>query len=97
MLTSKQRKKLSSLGQKIEPIFQIGKNGLSDAQVAEFGNALEAREIIKISVLNNSEMSAKELINGLSEALKAEPVSCIGSKMVIYRRSTKDIKHIELD
>ncbi len=97
MITSKQRKKLSGLGQKIEPIFQIGKNGLSDALVNELSNALEAREIIKISVLNNSEISAKELINGLSEALKAEPVSCVGSKMVIYRRSTKNIKHLELD
>lgn len=97
MLTSKQRKKLSSLGQKIEPIFQIGKNGLSDALVNELSNALEARELIKISVLNNSEIVAKDLINGLSESLKAEPVSCIGSKMVIYRRSKKDIKHIDLD
>jgi RNA-binding protein len=97
MLTSKQRKKLSSLGQKTEAIFQIGKNGLSDALVNELSNALEAREIIKISVLNNSEMVAKDLINDLSQALKAEPVSCIGSKIVIYRRSRKDIKHIEID
>jgi RNA-binding protein len=97
MLTSKQRKKLSGLGQKIEPIFQIGKNGLTDALVNELSNALDARELIKISVLNNSEIPAKEIINGLSESLKAESISCIGSKMVIYRRSRKDIKHIEID
>lgn len=97
MLNSKQRKILSGLGQKIEPIFQIGKNGLSDALVNELSNALEAREIIKISVLNNSEMHAKDLINELSTALQAEPVSCLGSKMVIYRKSKKDIKHIEID
>ncbi|HOO22825.1 MAG TPA: YhbY family RNA-binding protein [Clostridia bacterium] len=97
MITSKQRKKLSAIGQKIDPIFQIGKNGLSDAQVNELSNALEAREIIKISVLKNSPVTAKELINDLCAQLRAEPVSCVGSKMVIYRRSTKEIKHIELD
>lgn len=97
MITSKQRKKLSAIGQKIDPIFQIGKNGLSDAQVNELSNALEAREIIKISVLKNSPVTAKELINDLCAQLQAEPVSCVGSKMVIYRRSTKEIKHIELD
>lgn len=96
MITSKQRKVLSGLGQKIEPIFQIGKNGLSDALVNELSNALEAREIIKISVLNNSDIVAKELINDLALSLKAEPVSCVGNKMVIYRRSAKDIKHLEI-
>ena len=97
MLTSKQRKTLSSLGQKTEALFQIGKNGLSDALINELSNALEARELIKISVLSNSEIVAKDLINDLSQSLKAEPVSCVGSKMVIYRRSRKDIMHIEID
>lgn len=95
MLTSKARKKLSSLGQKIEPIFQIGKNGLTDEFIKELGNALEARELIKISVLGNSGLKAKSIINDLSQALNAEPISCVGSKMVIYRKSSRDIKHLE--
>ncbi|NLL56729.1 MAG: YhbY family RNA-binding protein [Clostridiales bacterium] len=97
MITSKQRKKLSGLGQKIDAIFQIGKNGLSDSLVNELSNALEARELIKISVLNNSQLKAKEVIGELANALGAEPISCVGSKIVLYRKSTKDIKHIELD
>ena len=96
MLTSKERKALSSLGQKIEPTFQIGKNGITESLINELADILEAREIIKISVLNNSDLSAKEIINDLCEELNAEPVSAIGKKIVIYRRSSrKDVKHLE--
>lgn len=96
MLTSKERKALSGLGQKIEPIFQIGKNGLSDATINELSNVLEAREMIKINVLKNSDVEPKTFINDLCKSLKAEPVSCVGNKMVIYRRSSRDnIKHLE--
>ena len=95
-MTSKERKTLSSMGQKLDPIFQIGKNGLDGVIIKELSNALEARELIKISVLRNCDFTAKELINELCEQLFAEPVSCVGSKIVIYRRSErKDIKHIE--
>lgn len=96
MLTSKERKALSSLGQTIEPTFQIGKNGITESLINELADILEAREIIKISVLNNSDLSAKEIINDLCEELNAEPVSAIGKKIVIYRRSSrKDVKHLE--
>lgn len=95
-MTSKERKVLSGMGQKIDPIFQIGKNGLDGVIIKELSDALEARELIKVSVLRNCDYTAKELINELCEELAAEPVSCVGSKIVIYRRSRrKDIKHIE--
>ena len=95
-MTSKERKVLSGMGQKLEPIFQIGKNGIEGLMIKELSNALEARELIKISVLRNCDYTAKELIGELCEQLQAEPVSCVGSKIVIYRRSErKDIKHIE--
>ena len=95
-MTSKERKVLSGMGQKIDPIFQIGKNGLDGVIIKELSDALEARELIKVSVLRNCDFTAKELINDLCEELGAEPISCVGSKMVIYRRSSrKDIKHIE--
>ena len=84
------------MGQKIDPIFQIGKNGLDGVIIKELSDALEARELIKISVLRNCDYTAKELIGELCEELGADPISCVGSKIVIYRRSgRKDIKHIE--
>ncbi len=96
MINSKERKVLSGIGQKIQPIFQIGKNGITDTLVKEIGEALQARELIKISVLNNSDISAREASDLLCEKLSADGVSCIGSKAVIYRKSSrKDIKHIE--
>lgn len=96
MITSKERKTLSGMGQTLEPVSQIGKNGLTDVIISELDGVLEARELIKISVLRNCDFTAKELIGDVCDALNAEPVSCVGSKMVIYRRSArKDVKHIE--
>ena len=95
-MTSKERKILSGMGQKLEPIFQIGKNGIEGLMIKELSNALEARELIKISVLRNCDYTAKELIAELCEQLQAEPISCVGSKIVLYRKSDrKDVKHIE--
>lgn len=95
-MTSKERKVLSGIGQKLEPIFQIGKNGVEGLMIKELSNALEARELIKISVLRNCDYTAKEVIAILAEELQAEPISCVGNKIVLYRRSDrKDIKHIE--
>ncbi len=96
MITSKERKVLSGMGQRLEPLFIIGKNGISDNTINELYDLLEARELVKISVLKNCDFTAKELIGELIEKLRAEPVSCIGGKIVIYRRSNRDgIKHIE--
>lgn len=96
MLSSKQRKALIALSQKVTPIFQIGKNGLSDATVKELGSVLEAREIIKISILKNSGLNASEVLEGLCQSLNAEPVIAIGAKIVLYRRSMREnMKHLE--
>lgn len=96
MLNSKQRKTLSGMGQRLEPIFQVGKNGLEGLILKEISDALDARELIKISVLRNCDYSAREIITALCDELGAEPVSCVGSKIVIYRKSSrKDIKHLE--
>ena len=96
MITSKQRAYLRGLAQKLEPIFQIGKNGVTDVILSELSDSLDARELIKISVLNNSDLDAKDIINQLCEMLDAEPISAVGKKIVIYRRSNrKDVKHIE--
>ena len=80
----------------LKPIFQIGKGGLNDNMISDLGDALEKYELIKISVLQNSEKSAKDILSDLAEKLKAEPIAAVGNKIVLYRRSKReDIKHIE--
>ena len=95
-MTTKQRSKLRSLAQTLEPIGQIGKGGISDNMVAGLSSALEARELIKVTVLKNAEDEAKYLADDLAAELDAEVVCTIGHKIVLYRRSQKDgVKHIE--
>lgn len=95
-MTTKQRSKLRSLAQIIEPIGQIGKGGISDNMIAGLSSALEARELIKVTVLKNAEDEAKYLADDLAAELNAEVVCTIGHKIVLYRRSLKDgVKHIE--
>ena len=95
-MTTKQRSKLRSLAQTIEPIGQIGKGGISDNMIAGLSSALEARELIKVTVLKNAEDEAKYLADDLAAELNAEVVCTIGYKIVLYRRSLKDgVKHIE--
>ena len=95
-MTTKQRSKLRSLAQTIEPIGQIGKAGISDNMIAGLSSALEARELIKVTVLKNAEDEAKYLADDLAAELNAEVVCTIGHKIVLYRRSLKDgVKHIE--
>ena len=95
MMTSKQRAYLIGIAMNIDPIYNIGKGGIS----AEFTNgiieALEARELIKISVLRNCDEDPKELARLLSERTNSEIVQVIGKKIVLYRES-KTNKKIEL-
>lgn len=96
MFTSKQRGNLRSLTQNIDPIGQIGKGGLSENMIKSFADALYARELIKITVLKNSEEEAKYVCDELAEKLGAEVVCTIGRKVVLYKRSDKKgIVHIE--
>lgn len=96
MISSGQRAKLRSMAQTLNPIFHVGKNGINDNFIKDVNTALELHELIKISVLRNSDLNAKESMALLCEATSAEPVTAIGSKFVIYRRSTRDdVEHIE--
>lgn len=80
----------------LDPIFQIGKGNIGENQIQGIDDALEKRELIKISVLRSSEMEANEALAYLADALKATPVCAIGNKVVLYRRSKSDkVKHIE--
>ena len=96
MLTSKQRAYLRSLSQSLDTIFQIGKGGITEEICTQIGNALEARELIKARVLDNSGYTAKEAASEIAEAVGCDVVSCVGTRFVLYKESTKK-KRIELD
>ncbi len=89
MISSKQRAYLRSLASTLPAIMQVGKGGLTDNMYKTFSDALEARELIKLHVLENSGEDPHELLNALAEALHAEPVAAIGRKIVLYRPSEK--------
>ena len=95
MITSKQRAYLRSLSQSLDTIFQIGKGGISEEICLQIGNALEARELIKARVLDNSGYTAKEAAEEIAEAVNCDVVSCVGTKFVLYKESEKK-KRIEL-
>lgn len=95
MLTSKQRAYLRGLANEVPTIMQIGKGGISDNLIKTVSDALEARELIKLSVLENCSESPKDVLFTLCEALGAEGVAAVGRKIVLYRPS-KDNMTIEL-
>ncbi len=96
MFTSKERSNLRSIAQNLEPIAQVGKNGVGEKMLESLNQALEAREIIKISVLQSAEDTPEFIAEELSKRLNAEVVCTIGKKIVLYRKSSKEwIKHIE--
>ena len=95
MITSKQRAYLRSLSQSLDTIFQIGKGGVTEEICTQIDNALEARELIKARVLDNSGYSAREAAGDIADAIGCEVVSCVGSKFVLYKESKKK-KRIEL-
>ena len=95
MLTSKQRATLRSMATELDTIFQIGKGGISEETLLQLSNALEARELIKARVLDNSGYTAKEAANVIAEVIECEVVSCVGSRFVLYKESEKK-KRIEL-
>lgn len=87
MINSKQRAYLRKLAINIEPIFQIGKNGLVPEITEAVADALEAREIVKVSVLKNCLYEPKDLANMLAERTQSEMVQQIGRKIVLYKPS----------
>jgi RNA-binding protein len=79
----------------LTPIFQVGKEGVSENLVKGLGEALEKQELIKVAVLENADIAAKEVAKAVARPLKADVVQCIGRKFVLYRES-KDHKTIIL-
>ncbi|QUH20505.1 YhbY family RNA-binding protein [Alkaliphilus sp. B6464] len=95
MLTGKQRSYLRSMANGIKPITQIGKSGLTDAFLEQLDLALDAREIVKVTILETSLLDAKDTANEVAQSVRAEFVQAIGNKFVIYRKNHKNPK-IEL-
>lgn len=95
-MTSKQRAQLRSMANTLQPLYQIGKAGVTPAVTEQLDAALEARELIKITVLETAPEGPKDTMETLAARLRAEPVQCIGKKLTLYRRS-KENPRIELD
>lgn len=95
MITSKQRAYLRSLAVNEPTIMQIGKGGVSENLIKTVSDALEARELVKLSVLENCEYTAREVADALAEETSSEVVAVLGRKLVLYRESEKH-KKIEL-
>lgn len=95
MLNSKQRAYLRGLANKIPALYQVGKDGINENMIELINNALEARELIKVHVLDNAFMSAREAAGELSNATNSDVVQVIGNKFILYKES-KENKKIEL-
>ncbi len=93
-MTSKQRAYLRSLANSIDPIFQIGKAGLSDNLIKQLDDALEARELIKINVLETAPDEVKAFGEQIADATHSTFIQAIGNKITIYRANSKKPKII---
>ncbi len=95
-LNTKQRAYLRSLATRIDTIMQIGKGGIGDAMIKTVSDALEARELIKMKVLENSGEATRDVAEELALAVNATLVTVIGNKLVLYRQA-KDPKRRKIE
>lgn len=94
-MNSKQRAYLRGLANNIDTIFQVGKNGINENLIKQLNDALEARELIKIRVLENAPETNKESADEIAEKTDSIVVQIVGSKITLFRKRKKDSK-IEL-
>lgn len=95
MLNSRQRAQLRGLANSLDTIFQVGKGGVTENTVKQVNDALEARELIKLRVLETSPVSAREAADEIAEKTHSDVVQVIGTRFVLYRES-RDNKQIRL-
>ena len=95
-MTSKQRSYLKGLAMTMDPIFQIGKSSVTPELTAAIAEALEARELIKITVLKNCLDDGRSIAEVLAERTRSEVVQVIGKKIVLYKEGKKEKKKIQL-
>ncbi|WP_413380104.1 ribosome assembly RNA-binding protein YhbY [Alkalihalobacillus sp. 1P02AB] len=89
MLTGKQKRFLRSKAHHLNPIFQVGKGGVNENMVQQISEALEVRELIKVSVLQNCEYDKQEVADEINKGTKADIVQIIGNTIVLYRESVE--------
>ncbi|MGL6107603.1 YhbY family RNA-binding protein [Romboutsia sp.] len=92
MLKGKQRAYLRSIANTLNPITQIGKDGVTESFLEQLDGMLRTREIVKVTILDNAGLDTKETANAICEALRAEFVQAIGSKITIYKKNMDDPK-----
>ena len=90
-MTSKERAYLKGLAANVPALYQIGKDGVSENVVKMASDALAARELIKVHVLENSFLGIREAAEDLAEKTGSQVVIVIGSKFVLYKRSDKNL------
>ena len=95
-MNSKQRAYLRSLAMTMEPIFQVGKSSITPEFTEAIAEALEARELIKISVLQNCMDDPKEIAQILGERTRSQVVQVVGKKITLYKEGKEGKKKIEL-
>ncbi|MCA1021456.1 ribosome assembly RNA-binding protein YhbY [Halobacillus litoralis] len=95
MLTSKQKKHLRAASHQVQPIFQVGKAGVNENMTTQINEALEKRELIKVSILQNCLEEPAVVAEEIVEATDAHIVQVIGSTIILYKES-KENKQIEL-
>lgn len=95
MLTGKQKRFLRSKAHHLDPIFQVGKGGVGENMIKQINDALEARELIKVSVLQNADDDKQTIAKQLIAGTGAELVQIIGNVIVLYKES-REKKRIEL-
>lgn len=95
MLTGKQKRYLRGLAHGLQPIFQVGKGGTNEHMIRQIAEALERRELIKVSVLNNNLDDPQEIAEELASGAGAELVQLIGRTIILYKES-REYKQIEL-
>ncbi len=92
MLKGKQKRYLRSLAHNLEPIFQVGKGGVTENMVEQLKAALEARELIKISVLQNCEEEVRPVATQLATGTSSEIAQIIGKTIILYKESKENKK-----
>lgn len=92
MLTGKQKRYLRSLAHHMDPIFQVGKGGVGQNMIKQIRDALEARELFKVSVLQNCEEEKTVVAEILAKGADAQIVQIIGNNIVLYRESVEHKK-----
>jgi len=90
MLTGKQKRFLRSQAHHLDPIFQVGKGGVSEHMVKSIAEALEVRELLKVSILNNNDDDKRAVAEELAEGTGAELVQLIGKTVVLYKESKEN-------